>query len=785
MAPLTHPSIREGWFREISPQWPGQALTLKVERILHTEKSPYQDLLVFRSTHYGTVLVLDGVIQATERDEFSYQEMIAHIPLSTHPSPSRVLVIGGGDGGVVREVLRHATVEHVTLVDIDEAVVRVSKTYLPHMSRALEDPRVTVHIGDGFKFLADAAAAGSSSLYDVIITDSSDPVGPASSLFQPPYFQLLHNALAPGGTISTQGECQWLHTPLIRELLTSTRQIFKQAKYAYTTIPTYPSGQIGFIVASKASAEERDLTKPLRKIEGTKYWNEQIHGAAFVLPEFVRLELEEGRDVKPAFSEVPAHAFQKTTASGEKAVLLLGSGFVAKPAAEYILRDKQNKLIVACRTLTTASSFVQTLSPSTLTSSPTTPRASAISLDVASPGALEKVLTDHNVDLVVSLIPYTHHADVIKAAISTPVHVVTTSYINPQMRALAPSATAANVIVLNEVGLDPGIDHLYAVKCVGDVHARGGKIKEFHSYCGGLPSPESSSNPLGYKFSWSSRGVLLALLNSASYISSSRVVSVPGQQLMSHAQPYYISPAFNFIAYPNRDSTPYREWYKIDGEGEGETVVRGTLRYKGFETFVGCLVGLGWLDGSGREWLGKAKEEEWSWARVFKEVLGAKGESESELTEAILAKHTFPSPAEQSRILSGLKWLGLFSADTPATIRGTPELNLLDTLCARLEVLMKYEEGERDLVMLQHKFVVEWKDGSRDTITSTLEAYGVPYGDSAMATTVGLPCGIATQLVLDGVINTPGVLAPYTKEICDPIREVLESEGWGLVERVL
>ncbi len=173
--------------------------------------------------------------------------------------------------------------------------------------------------------------------------------------------------------------------------------------------------------------------------------------------------------------------------------------------------------------------------------------------------------------------------------------------------------------------LRPRSDSLYLTNSCSPLASQ---IKEFHSYCGGLPSPESSSNPLGYKFSWSSRGVLLALLNSASYISQSSVVSVPGQQLMSHAQPYYISPAFNFIAYPNRDSTPYREWYHLDGEGEGETVVRGTLRYKGFETFVGCLVGLGWLDGEGREWLGKAKEEEWSWARVFKEVLGAKGESE-------------------------------------------------------------------------------------------------------------------------------------------------------------
>ena len=141
----------------------------------------------------------------------------------------------------------------------------------------------------------------------------------------------------------------------------------------------------------------------------------------------------------------------------------------------------------------------------------------------------------------------------------------------------------------------------------------------------------------------------------------------------------------------------------------------------------------------------------------------------------------FPDESEATRIISGMRWVGLFSGE-PAPIRAS---NLLDTLCARLEKLMAYEQGERDLVILQHKFVVEWADGKEDTLTSTLEAYGSPIGYSAMARNVGVPCGIAVQLVLDGVIKTPGVIVPYTPEICDPIREVLEKEGLGLIERVL
>ncbi|CCA77802.1 probable chimeric spermidine synthase/saccharopine reductase [Serendipita indica DSM 11827] len=748
MAPLTHPSIKDGWFREISSQWPGQAMTLKVNRILHVEKSLYQDVLVFESETFGNVLVLDGVIQCTERDEFSYQEMIAHIPLASHPNPKKVLVIGGGDGGVVREVLRHESVQEVVLCDIDEAVIRVSKQYLPHMSELLDSSRVRVFVGDGFKFLAD-----NTSTYDVIITDSSDPVGPAESLFQKPYFQLLHDALAPGGSISTQGECLWIHLPLIKNTNTMVKEIFPVVEYAFTTIPTYPSGQIGFCLASKDAT--RDMRTPVRKVEGTRYYNEDVHRAAFILPEFGRRILETGETILPVLG---------ATASKDKPakkILLLGSGFVARPCAEYVVRDPSNSLTIACRTLASAVSLGEGL-----------PRVNAISLDVQNPEALEQAVADH--DVVISLIPYTYHAQVIKAAIKGKTHVVTTSYVSPAMRELDAAAKEAGIVVMNEIGLDPGIDHLYAVKIIDEVHAKGGKIKHFLSYCGGLPAPEASNNPLGYKFSWSSRGVLLALLNSAMYIENGQKVSIPGSELMSHAKPYFITPAYAFVAYPNRDSTPFAQYYNIP---EAETVVRGTLRFQGFPEFIAVLVKMGWLDGESKEWL----TNDLTWAEVTQKALGADSADEKTLVEKVAAIADFPSVSERTRIISGLRWIGLLSSEK-VTVRAS---NLLDTLCARLETLMKYEEGERDLVMLQHKFVVEWnKDGQleEEIITSTLEMYGTPGGHSAMAVTVGVPCGIATQLVLDGVINQTGVLAPYTKELCDPLIELLEKEGLGMVE---
>ncbi|GME71966.1 unnamed protein product [Ambrosiozyma monospora] len=289
---LTHPLIKDGWFAEISDtMWPGQAMSLRVEKILHVEKSKYQDVLIFKSTDYGNVLVLDGAIQVTERDEFAYQEMIAHLALNSHPNPKKVLVIGGGDGGVLREVVKHECVEEAVLCDIDEAVPRLSKIYLPECAKSYSHEKVKVHIGDGFKFLNDYK-----NTFDVIITDSSDPEGPAEALFQKPYFQLLHDALTDKGVITTQGECVWLHLPVIKKVKDACKEIFPTVEYAYTTIPTYPSGQIGFMVCSKDP--NVDLKKPLRslptekELELYKYYSKEIHEASYVLPNFAKTALQ-------------------------------------------------------------------------------------------------------------------------------------------------------------------------------------------------------------------------------------------------------------------------------------------------------------------------------------------------------------------------------------------------------------------------------------------------------------------------------------------------------------
>uniref|UniRef100_F1L7H4 Spermidine synthase n=1 Tax=Ascaris suum TaxID=6253 RepID=F1L7H4_ASCSU len=309
--------LQKGWFTEFSPDdlqklqqtesgdekqmksdgvsmggaWSGQAFSLQVNKILFHEKSKYQDVLVFESRSYGNVLVLDGIIQCTERDEFAYQEMLAHLPMFAHPDPKKVLIIGGGDGGILREVLKHECVESVSMCEIDEMVIEASKKYLPHMSVAFDNPKLKLFIGDGFEFLKEHKNE-----FDVIITDSSDPIGPAESLFGKSYYELIKDSLRRGGVLASQGESMWLHLNLIKHMLHFTRTIFGSAEYANSFVPTYPSGCMGYLIAC---TEKRDLSVPAREISHSdlekmnlRYYNSAVHRAAFTLPQFVKEALD-------------------------------------------------------------------------------------------------------------------------------------------------------------------------------------------------------------------------------------------------------------------------------------------------------------------------------------------------------------------------------------------------------------------------------------------------------------------------------------------------------------
>lgn len=283
--------VRNGWFSEISELWPGQCFSLEVKKVLYEDKSAYQDIMVFESKHNGTVLVLDGIIQCTQKDEFSYQEMITFLPLCAHSNPEKVLIVGGGDGGVAREVQKHPLVKEFVQVEIDEKVINASKKYMPFMAKGFNSPKLTLKVCDGFEFMKQHKNE-----FDVIITDSSDPIGPAANLFTESYFKLLKEALKPNGIICNQGGTVWTDLQQVKETIANCKNHFKSVRYAHSSVPSYPDGQIGYLMASLD--EKIDLAKPRfkfteKQIEdlNIRYYNEELHGAAFVLPNFVKKEL--------------------------------------------------------------------------------------------------------------------------------------------------------------------------------------------------------------------------------------------------------------------------------------------------------------------------------------------------------------------------------------------------------------------------------------------------------------------------------------------------------------
>ncbi|WP_320040316.1 spermidine synthase [uncultured Desulfobacter sp.] len=274
--------VNKGWFSEICPMWEGIAVSVKVEQLLYSKKSRFQQIDLYQTRSHGRMLVLDGIIQLTEQDEFSYQEMMAHLPLFSHPNPEHVLVIGGGDGGVLREISRHGNVCSIDFCEIDEDVIEVSKRFLPFMACGFDDPRVKIHIKDGAVFVRENPGC-----YDVIIVDSSDPVGPGEMLFEKQFYQDLKHALKPGGLIATQGESFFLHPDWVEKLMGITHSLFPIHAYANIIVPTYTGGHIGMCMGSLGP----ELRVPARSVPEAlqsqlKYYSSQVHRAAFVLPYF-------------------------------------------------------------------------------------------------------------------------------------------------------------------------------------------------------------------------------------------------------------------------------------------------------------------------------------------------------------------------------------------------------------------------------------------------------------------------------------------------------------------
>ena len=263
------------WFFEDQTEF--TRIGFQVRELLHQESSPYQTIKIYDTVEYGRMLALDDVIQVTELDEFVYHEMLSHVPLHAHPRPEAVLVVGGGDGGMVREVSKHSAVERIVLAEIDEAVIRTSIEYLPSISCALKDnPKLEICVGDAVDYVRQSVEE-----FDLIIVDSSDPVDIGEGLFTKEFYRNVFRALKPGGMVAVQGESPWLHRPLVKRICGDLKEIFPIGKMYWANIPTYPSGVMAFPVGSKGG----DPAVPLHPaLPGLRYYSSEIHKSAFVLP---------------------------------------------------------------------------------------------------------------------------------------------------------------------------------------------------------------------------------------------------------------------------------------------------------------------------------------------------------------------------------------------------------------------------------------------------------------------------------------------------------------------
>ncbi len=269
----------ELWFTE--KQTPNVGITCKVNKTYHTEKTEYQEMALIDTEQFGRMLVLDGTVQTTVKDEFVYHEMITHVPLFTHPNPKKVLVVGGGDGGAIREVLKHPSVEKVVLVEIDGSVVEVSKKYLPEISCALEDERAEVVIADGIQYVRDHAGE-----FDVITVDSTDPVGPAVGLFALDFYKSIYDALKEDGIFVAQTESPFFNDDLIKRVYKDIASVFPIARLYLCAIPTYPSGLWSFTMGSKKHDPLETNIADIPELN-TKYYSGRIHHSIFALPRFV------------------------------------------------------------------------------------------------------------------------------------------------------------------------------------------------------------------------------------------------------------------------------------------------------------------------------------------------------------------------------------------------------------------------------------------------------------------------------------------------------------------
>lgn len=434
-----------------------------------------------------------------------------------------------------------------------------------------------------------------------------------------------------------------------------------------------------------------------------------------------------------------------------KRVLVLGAGMVSRPLVVWLL-GKGYFLTVADMNKDKAVHVIGEH-----------PAAHAITFDAKNEEELDALIEKH--DLVVSLLPATMHLQVARFCIKRQKNLITTSYQSPGMLELKTAIDESGILVLNEMGLDPGIDHMSAKRVIDRVHAQQGQVTEFYSLCGALPAPEAADNPLAYKFSWSPYGVMAASMNGARYLVNGEEVTIAPELLFADPGKIDFPEVGVLEVYPNRDSVSYINDYGID---EVRTILRGTLRLPGWCETLHAMKTLGLLDNQPMNF------EHMSYFNLIERKTGTLYPQ----YECQIAK--FLSIEETSNAIRALKWLGFFSNDPIGHSVDTP----FNITCDLMFKKMMLKETERDMIVMQHEFQVKYPGDREERITARLLEYGPPGGDSAIARTVALPAAIAADLILSGELTLTGLLRPFMPEIYEPVLRKLEEEGIVLKEEV-
>ncbi|XP_029953110.1 alpha-aminoadipic semialdehyde synthase, mitochondrial [Salarias fasciatus] len=487
-----------------------------------------------------------------------------------------------------------------------------------------------------------------------------------------------------------------------------------------------------------------DATRPLEEEEFTPQVRDAVITSNGVLtPKFEYIEkLRERRE--------KAQILKRT---GMKRVLLLGSGYVSGPVVEYLTRDERTQVTVASVLLKQAEELAAKY-----------PNTIPVTLDAGSQeGHLDSLIRDHH--LVISMLPYSLHPLIAKHCIKNRVNMVTASYLSPAMTELRSSVEEAGITIVNEMGLDPGIDHMLAMECIDQAKADGCTVESYSSFCGGLPAPECSDNPLRYKFSWSPYGVLLNTVSPAVFLRDSQVVSIPaGGSLMDSCSSMDFLPGFSLEGFPNRDSTKYAEQYGIQS---AHTLIRGTLRFKGFSKTMSGFIRLGLIDSKPSPVLQHSSSPV-SWKELLCQQMGLPPATPA----AAFQEAVYQRLGRDDERMASLRWFGMLS-DEPVPHADS----VLTALTRHLEDKLSFDKGERDMIILRNDVGIRHPSGELETKHLGLVVYGEPNGFSAMAKTVGYPAAIAARMVLDGEITSKGLVVPMTKEVYGPALARLKEEG--------